>query len=81
MYATGSLSIENSAFLYNSFSKQSNQSGDDYSSMMGSSSEYLSELYPNCTGPLFWINDSTCNPGELCMNLQIHDWFDLSRVR
>lgn len=77
VYATGSLSIENSTFRYNTF-KQSNQSGGDFSSMTGSSSAYLSDLYPNCTGPLYWISDSWCDPGERCMRLQTQDYTSLT---
>lgn len=65
VYARGSLSIENSTFLYNTLNRQTGQSGG--SSMMGSASEHLANLYPNCTGPLSLIQDSHCDQGEHCM--------------
>lgn len=64
VYARGSLYIENSTFVHNSFYKQTNQSGEDFVDMMGSSSSYLVDLFPNCTGPRSWIQDSICDSGE-----------------
>lgn len=68
VYARGSLHIENSTFEgnYLYLQPQDESWSDGSSPPWGneSSSSFLATEYPDCPGPLYWINDSICDTGK-----------------